>query len=218
MFLLKLLIKNYKFFVKALIAYLNKVLPTFIMIIITLFFINIQKLFLLIGWICPTIFSKLEVNKLKMEKTAETLNTIKSEDEFINTTVKSNQTLLDRAIELINKNKNNYIDDLNSFIDSIKELNNEYSNFLDTLTINELGSLSNLLAAVFILFCVISITSIIYSDKFITFLNLENRFPRLAKFIQYRKKLQDYYLRINLVLIYITLVAVIFVNYTALTL
>ena len=170
-----------------------------------------------------TISSKLEENQLKMEHKAESLNNVKSEDEFINhaknfsAEVKSSQNILDRAIELLSQNKTKFRDDWNSFIDSIKELSNEYYNFLETLTLYELGSLANLLAAFFTLLCVISLISIIYSNKIITYLNLENRFPKLAKIIQYRQKLQNYYLFMNFLFIVITLVAVIYVNFLALT-
>nr|WVH38261.1 hypothetical protein [Trametes maxima] len=116
---------------------------------------------------------------------------------------------------LIKNNK--FSEDNNSFIDSIKEFINEYYNFLDTLSIYELGSLANLLAAIFTLLCVMSLISIIYSNKIITYLNLENRFPKLAKIIQYRQKLQNYYLFMNFLFIVITLVAVIYVNFLALT-
>ena len=64
----------------------------------------------------------------------------------------------------------------------------------------------------FILFGLISIISIIYGDKLIIFFDLENRFPKIAKFIQIRRKLQQYYLLLNIVLIIIVLVIIICIN------
>ena len=64
----------------------------------------------------------------------------------------------------------------------------------------------------FILFSLISIISIFYGEKLIIFFDLENRFPKLAKFIQIRRKFQQYYLLMNIGLIIIVLVIIIYIN------
>jgi hypothetical protein len=51
-----------------------------------------------------------------------------------------------------------------------------------------------------------------YGDKIIIYFNLENKWPKLAKFIQLRRKFQDYYIRINALIIILILIFVIYIN------
>jgi hypothetical protein len=51
-----------------------------------------------------------------------------------------------------------------------------------------------------------------YGDKLIIYFNLETKWPKLAKFIQLRRKFQDYYIRINALIIILILLFVIYIN------
>ena len=64
----------------------------------------------------------------------------------------------------------------------------------------------------FIIFTLFSIISIFYGEKLITYFDLENRFIKLSKFIQIRRKFQQYYLLLNISLIIIVLLLIIYVN------
>jgi hypothetical protein len=94
--------------------------------------------------------------------------------------------------------KSQYLDSLQSFFDGF--------NYEQNL------ALSNILGSMFIIFSLISIISIFYGDKLIIFFDLENRFPKIAKFIQIRRKFQQYYLLMNIGLIIIVLLLIIYVN------
>ena len=110
-------------------------------------------------------------------------------DSFIN---KIN-TLLNNS-----NNKSQYFDSLQSFFDGL--------NYEQNLAVVHISG------SMFILFGLISIISIIYGEKLIIFFDLENRFPKIAKFIQIRRKFQQYYLIMNIVLIIIVLLIIICIN------
>lgn len=95
-------------------------------------------------------------------------------------------------------NKSQYLDSLQSIIDGF--------NYEQNL------AMSNILGSMFIIFSLISIISIFYGEKLIIFFDLENRFPKIAKFIQIRRKFQQYYLLMNIGLIIIVLLLIIYVN------
>ena len=165
------------------------------------------------------IKSKLEVSNAKIAINRENAECANSPEAFNKATedlfeeTGKNFKLLDRAIDILSKK---FTDSGSDVIENIKEIFNNYINFLDTLTLHQLGSLANLLAAIFILFCLFSVIVIIYSNIILNYLKLEEKFPRLANFIHYRKKFQNFFLFINLLLIVITLLSTIFVNLSAL--
>ena len=50
----------------------------------------------------------------------------------------------------------------------------------------------------------------------IIYYKLEEKYPRLAKWIKLRRKFQHYYIGLNILLISVTLLFVLYVNYTIL--
>ena len=84
--------------------------------------------------------------------------------------------------------------------------------FFNGLNYEQNLAVAHISGSMFILFSLFSIISIFYGDKLIIFFNLENRFPKIAKFIQIRRKLQQYYLLMNIGLIIIVLVIIIYIN------
>ena len=124
--------------------------------------------------------------------------------------------LIDKAIEILIEKKSKFWEGSDDWIKTIHDFYNQYTSFLDDLTLQQLASLSHLLAALFILICLFSIIVIIYSDFLLNYLKIEDKYPKLGKIIRYRKKFQQFYLFINLLLIIVTLFAIIFINYIAL--
>jgi len=133
------------------------------------------------------------------DKIQEVINT----GEEIQNMYESVNTKFDSFINKINtllnnSNKSQYFDSLQSFFDGL--------NYEQNLAIVHISG------SMFILFSLISIISIIYGDKLIIFFDLENRFPKIAKFIKIRRKFQQYYLLMNIVLIIIVLLIIICIN------
>nr|AQU12787.1 helix-rich mycoplasma protein [Thelephora ganbajun] len=134
------------------------------------------------------------------EKIQEVVNT----DEEIHNMYESVNNKFDSFINKINTllnnsdNKSQYFDSLQSFFDGL--------NYEQNLAIVHISG------SMFILFSLISIISIFYGEKLIIFFDLENRFPKIAKFIQIRRKFQQYYFLINIGLIIIVLTIIIYIN------
>jgi hypothetical protein len=129
---------------------------------------------------------------------------IENTNEEIHNMYESVNTKFDSFINKVNTllnnsgNKSQYLDSLQSIIDGF--------NYEQNL------AMSNILGSMFIIFTLISIISIFYGDKLIIYFDLENRFPKIAKFIQIRRQFQQYYLLMNIGLIIIVLLLIIYVN------
>lgn len=103
-------------------------------------------------------------------------------------------------------------DSTNNFTDLFHGIIEEWNNLLHSLTLEQLAILSNTLVAFLVLTCLINIILIIYSDFLITFFKLEERFPKLAKFIQLRRKFQRFYMSLFFSISIIALIIVIYLN------
>jgi len=75
--------------------------------------------------------------------------------------------------------------------------------FLDTLRKEELLAFSGLLLNSLVISYVVSIILVLYGDFLIKRFDLDNKYPKLAKFIEIRRKLQNFYLKICFVWIFI---------------
>jgi hypothetical protein len=129
------------------------------------------------------------------------------EREFITSTVDQNVSQKTESIEKANSALKNIMDSL--FSDNYNfQLNNiieSYKEFLNTLTVEQHSPILNILGLIIIFSCIISIIIIIYSEYLIRYFNIETRYPKISKFIQIRRTLQQYYLSINLIIILITI-------------
>ena len=70
---------------------------------------------------------------------------------------------------------------------------------------------SGLLLNSLILSYTINIIFILYGDYLIKNFNLESRYPKLSKFIQLRRKLQSYYLKLSIIWIFFSVLPQIFI-------
>jgi DNA repair exonuclease SbcCD ATPase subunit len=134
------------------------------------------------------------------DKIQEVVNT----GEDIHNTYESVNNKFDSFINKINNLLNNS-DNKSQFLDSLQS-------FFDGLNYEQNLAIVHISGSIFILFCLFSIISIFYGEKLIIFFDLENRFPKIAKFIQIRRKLQQYYLLMNIGLIIIVLTIIIYIN------
>lgn len=130
-------------------------------------------------------------------------NAFNSHESGINNLNKSTTELLKFLEDL--KSKFNS-DDINNIIENFKV-------YLSTLNTFELCVLFNIFVSIFITFCLISIILIYYGNFLINYFNLENKFPKLAKFIQMRRTFQEFYMLLNFSLIFIALIFMIYVNF-----
>jgi len=95
--------------------------------------------------------------------------------------------------------------------DNISNLFNSYTEYLGTLNTIELGALTNLIFTFLIFSSLISLIVIFFSDYIIKRLNLTN-YPRIKKFLDLRRKFQVYYFIFNALMIFVGVLALLFVN------
>jgi hypothetical protein len=93
----------------------------------------------------------------------------------------------------------------NNFIDSINQ-------FLFTLNFEQTLAILHLSGALFILISLYIILLIFFGDSLIKYFNLETKYPRLAKYIQLRRKFQNYYIIFNTIIIILILFIIIYIN------
>lgn len=87
-----------------------------------------------------------------------------------------------------------------------------YQREISIFSSEQLGCLANAMGFFSVLLAFTSIVLIFFGDYLISILKLETRYPRLAKFIQLRKKVNKYFLVYNIVFIYFMLISYICIN------
>ena len=80
------------------------------------------------------------------------------------------------------------------FLDNISDNIDNINNFFINLSHEQNIALFNFSGILLIFITLINILFIFYGNKLLDYFNLENRFPRLAIFINLRRKFQQYYL------------------------
>lgn len=170
------------------------------------------------------ILNKTEVeNNLKNIKIG--LDNIKKQVTDLNTTSDNNNisksfqsltdesskvnSFIDKVLELIStptsSGSNNNNISLQIFIDN-------YYQFFESLNIIQKGALTHTLFCIGLLFCIFDILVAYYSDKIIIYFNLEQKYPKLAKYIQLRRTFQNYYIKFNFILIIVLTLFVLYTN------
>lgn len=99
----------------------------------------------------------------------------------------------------------NKFTDLNGLIDS-------FNHFLSQLSIDEIVNVINITSSLFILACVFSIFVSFSGNYIIDKLELIRKYPKIAKFIQWRVTFNKYYMLLNLLLITLGLFFIIYIN------
>jgi hypothetical protein len=169
----------------------------------------------------------IEQMKSTLEALAQRLEKDPSIDEkefnFIKGVLKSHSDQASDALEKSNATLQDILEKIagsssgsssNNFVDSFNSLLESYKSFLSTLEVEMYCPLLNTLGLITISFCLASIVAIIYGDLLIKYLNLEVKYPRIAKFIQLRRKFQFYYLNFNFLFILVTLITLFYFNIT----
>ena len=107
-------------------------------------------------------------------------------DEQVEALEKANISL-QKILDTIFTDKNNLFSDLNQqlevFIDNFKT-------YVSTLDVEQLNALINILSLIAILTSLLSIIGVLFGDYLIKNFNLENKYPKISKYIQLRQKFQ----------------------------
>lgn len=106
-----------------------------------------------------------------------------------------------------------FSDDDNFIINLI----NEYKEYLSNLSITEICLVINISSSLFILACLVSILLGVYGNFLLNKLSLEEKYPKIAKLVKLRVKLQHTYILVNTLLILVVLILMIIINFITLT-
>jgi len=80
----------------------------------------------------------------------------------------------------------------------------------------EISAIMHISGALFILFTLFTVISILFGDILILKLKLEEKYPKFARLIHLRQKVTIFSLIINFSLIFLVLIIIIFINFYAL--
>lgn len=153
--------------------------------------------------------SALSENQILTENN-EAINAVNSMSYYMDeltVRISKENTTLEQLLENLKKS----IDSGHKFID-IDSYISSYRDFLSTLTIEQTGALANIFCGIVIFFCLITLNSIFFSDILLTYFKLEEKYPKIARFIKIRRQFQKFYFIVNSLIILITILAVIFIN------
>nr|QWL17543.1 hypothetical protein [Chroogomphus rutilus] len=113
------------------------------------------------------------------------------------------------SIEKYINSKNN-----NNFTDSFMNLIHDLNGIIQNMPVEQNIAFINISGAFFIIFSIFSILTVFYGDYLITKLNLENKYPKLGKFIKLRRKFQHFYILTDASITLIILFIIIYINTT----
>ncbi len=99
--------------------------------------------------------------------------------------------------------------DSNHFTD---EFLAKFQSLLDTLSSQQLGALVHILFSLIICSCVVNTAIAYYGDMLIIYFKLESKYPRLAKWIKYRRTFQHYSIALNLIIIWGIAAYIVYLN------
>jgi len=138
--------------------------------------------------------------------------------EILNKDLNHHSSLLSKEINSSNKKLeelNIYIQDLFKSKDNFDGMNifTDFQNYLSSLSNEKIGALGHILISIAIFYSILSIVFIFYGEVLIRYYNLEENYPKLARFIELRRKFQHYYFIFNISLISLSLLLIIYVNY-----
>jgi hypothetical protein len=138
------------------------------------------------------------------------IETFKTDFSHHNHNLENFLSLSNKKLEELNKMLEDIFRPSSKFFgDNIIE---NFQNYLSSLPLEKVGALGHILISIAILFSLVSIIFIFYGDSLIKYFNLENKYPKLAKFIQLRRQFQQYYFIFNISIIILSLLLIIYVN------
>jgi archaellum component FlaC len=176
--------------------------------------------------------NKLEASSGRLSEVEDTLKTLKIKLDIVNSKINNNdfttgetkeilitnQKYLGNELNKLEEIKNSSVKELQDIINNsdissyISDLLDSYRNFIDLLGSDQLVALTNILGYTMILFTLFSISVILIGDYLIDNFKLELRFPKLAKLIRIKQKINKHYLFFNILIFYIITISFIIIN------
>jgi hypothetical protein len=87
-----------------------------------------------------------------------------------------------------------------------------YKEFLTTISSEQKVIILNIIGFMVVFFTLTNISTVLIGDYLINIFKLETNYPKLANFIKIRKKINEPYLVLNIIIFYIFILFAIFLN------
>jgi ABC-type multidrug transport system permease subunit len=114
---------------------------------------------------------------------------------------------IQEVIEQLRRNGHNFMDSFYKYFE-------DFNSLISSLDYTQNIAFINLSGIFVILVTIISIIFIFYGNIILDYLNLEQRYPKIAKFIILRRKFQQYYLLWDIFIITIVSIVMFIMNLT----
>ena len=155
-----------------------------------------------------------EINKIK-KLVEESNNTLPHDIDYrVNDLIDESKKIGDlasQALDLLTSRRPNFISD-GSIFDMFKDHMENMQNILSQLNGEALGAAFHLIFALYMFFCVTTILGVLYGEFLIEYFKLEERYPRIARYLQIRRKFQRGIIILEFVILIILLLIQIFMN------
>lgn len=96
--------------------------------------------------------------------------------------------------------------------DDISKIMSNYQSFLDNLNLHQKYALIHILLSIIIFISILNIMILYLGDEFIKYLNLEEKYPKLAKYIKLRRKFITYNIMFDSLVILLALFVIVGFN------
>lgn len=137
-------------------------------------------------------------NKLR-EKATEAFNKFIKEQEEA-----------EKLVDFLKKSKENFSP--SDIFEQYEHFVENFKNYLSTLSIEQTFAFLHIIFFIVMIILVYNIAIVFYSELFIKYLSIDNKYPKFARFIEIRRKFQRYYMTWNLIVLLIILIILLLLN------
>jgi hypothetical protein len=153
-----------------------------------------------------------KINKIKESVNPQDVETLKRDLDYHSEMFQGKIENHEHSIQNLSETIKTILIDKNSGNNNNLIVLDQFKEFLSTLTLEQLGALSHILLCIAMLFSVSTIVFVIFGDFLIIKFKLEEKYPKLARFIELRRKVQYFSLISNIILIVLSLFVIIYLN------
>nr|YP_010137133.1 hypothetical protein KYW48_mgp10 [Tylopilus plumbeoviolaceoides]QWM97172.1 hypothetical protein [Tylopilus plumbeoviolaceoides] len=164
------------------------------------------------------VLENVEITENKIEEIRRSLDEVIKTSDNKSESITSQLENLDNKIKILNndlyeifKKVENYINSEENYINF--NIINEFYSYIENLNIIQNIAFMNISAIIFIFFSLISLLTIFFGEYLINKFNIENKYPKIYKFIKIRRIFQTYYIIIDSIIIIIIIIILLIVNF-----
>lgn len=133
-------------------------------------------------------------------------------EEVNNTNANELQNNINKTSEIVDKINEIITESTTNNLLGFDQLSEIINKLLLPLNTVQKSLICNILTLLLISYLLWDILIIFYSDKLINYFNIENKYPRLFKWLFWRRKFQDYYIRINAIFVILMISILMFLD------